>query len=122
MPPNIKVYRVHRLLAVLYGLLMLGCALAVFFGTRGAGMSTAASAGSITPILLFFGAIAAAHYYTGQACRKGKSGGRAASTVIACFMLLGFPIGTLIGAYLLYNNSGWPKGDEPVSAEAKLDF
>ena len=122
MPPNIKVYRVHRLLAVLYGLLMLACGLAVFFGTRGAGMSFAASAGAVSPLVLFFGGIAAAHDYTAQACRKGKSGGRTASTVIACFMLLGFPIGTLIGAYLLYNNSGWPKGDEAMTPEAKLDF
>lgn len=37
-------------------------------------------------------------------------------------MLLGFPIGTLIGAYLLFNSSDWPKPDEPLSREAKLDF
>lgn len=37
-------------------------------------------------------------------------------------MLLGFPIGTLIGGYLLYNSGGWPKPGEPQDRAAALDF
>ncbi|ANH68474.1 hypothetical protein [Mitsuaria sp. 7] len=116
MPPNIKVYRVHRLLAALYGLLGLAISGAIAFGS---GKDSVLAA---LPVLLVFGLICAMHGFTARAARKGTSGGRTASRVIAILMLLGFPIGTLIGAYLLFNSRDWPKPGEPLSREATLDF
>ena len=56
----------------------------------------------ILPVLLF-GVVIAAHLATAKGAREAKPWARTASIIISVFMLLGFPIGTLIGVYLLAN-------------------
>jgi hypothetical protein len=103
MDSQTKVFRAHRALAWFYALFGIGITAILTFGTD-EGFDT-----NLLPVLTSFGCIFAAHYFTARACRAGKEVGRIASIVISCLMLLGFPIGTLIGVYLLSNTwRSWP--------------
>lgn len=97
MDSHTKVFRAHRALSWFYALIGIVILAAVILGSRG---NTSVS---IVLVPLFFAGLFSAHHLTARACREGKSGGRVASIVIACLMLFGFPIGTLIGIYLLAN-------------------
>jgi amino acid permease len=97
MDSQTKVFRAHRALAWFYALIGVGVTAAVVLGS-----SRGFEPGMLI-MFLVFGCIFAVHYLTARACKAGKEGGRIASIVISCLMLLGFPIGTLIGIYLLSN-------------------
>ena len=97
MDSRTKVFRAHRALAWFYAFLGVGISAAVILGSRGN-----TNIGALL-VPLIFAAIFSVHYFTARACRDGKPGGRVASIVIACLMLVGFPLGTLIGIYLLAN-------------------
>lgn len=97
MDSRTKVFRAHRALAWFYAFIGIAISAAVILGSRG---NTGVS---IVLVPLIFAGVFSAHYFTARACREGKPGGRIASIVIACLMLPGFPIGTLIGIYLLAN-------------------
>lgn len=103
MDSHTKVFRAHRALAWFYALLgaaISAVVLSGFFGKVG---------NSVVLIPIIFVIIFSMHYFTARACKTGKPGGRLASIVIACFMLFGFPVGTLIGIYLLANTwRTWP--------------
>lgn len=98
MDSQTKVFRAHRALAWFYAAAGMAISAAVFFGTAGK-----ADGGVDWPVILVIALIFCAHHFTARACREGKLWGRIASTVIACVMLLWFPIGTLIAIYLLSN-------------------
>lgn len=106
-----KVFRVHRALGILYGVFAVAFTAIIF--TSG---TTDRDGGLPLFLLVFFGAISAIHIFTGRACRQGKQGGRQASIVIACLMLFGFPLGTLIGVYLLSNT--WKQWDSESALSA----
>jgi cytochrome bd-type quinol oxidase subunit 2 len=101
MTPREKVFRMHRILGLLYALLGLSFSVIVFLG------STSQNGDALLAITLLaiFGGIATIHFLIASACKAGKEGGRTASTIISCLMLLAVPIGTLIGIYLLANTS-----------------
>lgn len=106
MDSQTKVFRTHRAISWLYGAISGGLAAVIVFvllkGDR--------HALEMAPGAIFFALLFAAHHFTAQSCKQGKPGGRIASIVIACIMLIGFPIGTLIGTYLLSNTwRPWPK-------------
>jgi hypothetical protein len=102
MDRHTKVFRAHRALAWFYAFIFAAIVAVVLVSSGGkVGVS-------ILPLVLAFVGIFCAHYFTAQACKRGTAGGRIASIAISCLMLLGFPIGTLIGLYLLYNTwSPW---------------
>ena len=56
-------------------------------------------------VLTFVGAIAAAHRLAAEGARHGKPYGRRWSKIIGIVWLLGFPIGTILGAYVLRKTS-----------------
>jgi hypothetical protein len=65
--------------------------------------------------VIFFGFVVAAHLATAKGARQAKPWARTASIIISLFMLLGFPIGTLIGVYLLANTwKPWPPSPAPA--------
>lgn len=111
MDSQTKVFRAHRLLSWLYAALaLLVLSVLIFFGTLerdGAGLIS---------IALIIALVSALHHYTARACRQGKPWGRKASIAIACLMLLGFPVGTIIGVYLLINT--WRPWATPASLPA----
>jgi hypothetical protein len=103
MDSQTKVFRAHRALAWFYALLGAAISAVAFSGFLGK------MGNSVVLIPLIFAIIFSMHYFTAVACKTGKPGGRLASIVIACFMLFGFPIGTIIGIYLLANTwRTWP--------------
>jgi uncharacterized membrane protein len=97
MEKHIKVARVHRGLAFFYGFSMVFAVAALI----------------IQPIkdfttaeILFFAILAALlllHFFVAKGAREKKPWARGASIAIASLMLLGFPVGTIIGVYLLSN-------------------
>ena len=101
MDNNIKVARAHRALSWLYGLCVVLFSLVFFLP----GKEHAPAASYF--ILIFFGCLFALHHFTAKGARERKHWARNTSRGIAIFMLLGFPVGTLIGIYLLFNSSGW---------------
>ncbi len=52
---------------------------------------------------VFLGIVFAAHHSIARGARERKPWARVASIIVACLMLPGFPIGTIIGIYLLVN-------------------
>lgn len=103
-----KVFRAHRAIAWFYAITGLTFAgLALFAGDQ-------KMTGEFIAPIVVFGAIFAVHHFTAKACKAEKSGGRTASIVIACLLLLAFPVGTLIGIYLLSNT--WRPWHEVKSA------
>jgi hypothetical protein len=56
--------------------------------------------GAVT--LVMFGLLTAGFFLMGRALRALQRGVRTPTIILACVGLLGFPIGTLINAYLLY--------------------
>ena len=102
MENNIKVFRVHRALSWLNGILVF---LTIFF------LITLIKDGEpfgdfigILVLLIFFFLL---HYFIGKGAKEKKAWAKVCSVIIAIILLFGFPIGTIIGIYLLINNSGW---------------
>lgn len=89
-----KVFRVHRALAILYGLVSAGF---VWLFSQGSLPSMASA------VVLVILTIFATHTVLAIAARQGQAWARMASMVVGGLMLLGFPVGTLIGAYLIYH-------------------
>ena len=102
-----KVFRAHRAIAFFYAIVGLGMVAAMFVGAHGKIDL------SIVPMLLILTAVFSIHFFTARACRAGKQGGRVASITLAFLMLLAFPIGTIIGIYLLVHTwKPWPATGE----------
>lgn len=110
MQRSIKVYRAHRALALLYFLLIVLLAVIYLVADDVSGASIA------FPVLVM-GILFAAHYFTAKGAKESRPWARVSSIVIALLLLLGFPIGTLIGIYLLYNTwKPWKQVDTTLPA------
>ena len=97
MERNIKVFRAHRALSWLYLLLLALFAFIAF--------STPALLRD-PPLLSLFLVILAvflAHHLTAKGARENKPWARVTSIMISLVLLIGFPLGTIIGIYLLAN-------------------
>lgn len=109
---NDGLYRAHRALFVLYALLLslmlLACGWAVMDGASGFGLFPLAMG------LMIFGPIATAHGFAARGARLGKPWGRTLSRVVGVLLLFGFPVGTLIGIYILIQTGSnrWHGGEE----------
>lgn len=108
-----KVARAHRALSWVYGGLTAILLLLVFM------MPTDTPSEPMIGGIIFMGCIFAMHYFAAQGAFAKKEGARIASLAIGILMLFGFPLGTLVGIYLIYNASGsWDtaKGILPPAA------
>ncbi len=113
MSPREKVYRAHRALAFLYGGLTV---VMLFIGFQA---STARSGmGPIIGPALIIALLFALHMAVAVGAKRQRLWSRTASQVIGGLMLIGFPVGTLIGVYLLANT--WrPWQSEPTGATVR---
>lgn len=108
MEANIKVFRAHRALSWLYLFLLAAMGFVAFK------LRADPEVGMLYLYLVLLAGVFLAHHVTARGARDGKSWARTSSTVIACLMLLGFPVGTIIGIYLLVNT--WrPWGPQPIT-------
>jgi len=105
---NIKVARAHRALSWLYALF------AVLLAYLAVSMRSESDLMFLYVYLVLFALVFAAHHFTARGARECKPWARISSTVLACLMLLGFPIGTIIGIYLLVNT--WRPWDVPAGS------
>ncbi len=62
---------------------------------------------------LFVVVLFLAHHLTAKGARDKKPWARVSSIAISIFMLIGFPVGTLIGIYLLSNT--WNEWDQDAN-------
>ncbi|ADE11783.1 hypothetical protein [Sideroxydans lithotrophicus] len=100
MERHLIVARIHRGLSWFYGLLTL-----LFI------IATVMSEHEISPLasiyfMIIFGGMFALHFFTSRGASHTKNWARKTSIGIALLMLLGFPVGTVIGVYLLMNTTG----------------
>ena len=98
---NNGLYRLHRFL------LIVDISFIVIFAILGAGAffgphSEDAGLGFAGIVILPFAVI---HYYAAIGARTGKPWGRSLSRFIAAIMILGIPVGTMIGIFIL-NRTG----------------
>ena len=89
---NSGLFRVHRVFAIAYGTFTL---VTLFLATLPQFGLVAASFSVVTvPLFLV-------HFFAAKGAKAGKTYGRGLSNVIAVFLLLGIPIGTIVGVYIL---------------------
>jgi drug/metabolite transporter (DMT)-like permease len=105
---NIKVFRAHRALSWLYAM---GIALIVFLGFS---QPPSLKEPWWYFMLALFVGVFLAHHLTAKGARESKPWARTSSIVISVLLLFGFPLGTLIGIYLLSNT--WHAWDGKVGA------
>lgn len=112
---HLKSYRVHRVLSWLHGLvaLMLFALPFVARADREGLRPGELAAAFILPLFFFF--LAAFHHLVARGARMRKRWARVGSIALACLMLPGVPVGTIIGVYLLRNRS-WEAGSSGAPA------
>ena len=108
MDGNIKVARTHRALSWLHAL---GAAL-IFLVLLQSFFSKAPdeSPGGVLLLLGIVMGVVALHRSAARAAERNRPWARSLSRTIAAFLLIGFPLGTAIGLYMLYNcrRKRWP--------------
>jgi len=103
LEPNIKTARAHFALACLYGLVALIC---LFLFASDPGMR-----GAMVVVVVIIGGMFALHFAVSRGARQRKNWARITSLVFGFIALPGFPMGTLIGIYLI--SSAWNEWAEP---------
>jgi hypothetical protein len=112
---NSELYRLHRVLFIAYmSFIALFALIGVFALVRSGDMSGIDSVLIglvVVPISVF-------HYYAAKGVRDGKAWGRTLTKIFAGLLLIGFPIGTLIGIYIFKKTGEQWQGEN--SKEVKL--
>jgi membrane-bound ClpP family serine protease len=112
MEKHIKVARAHRALSWLHALMLVLLGAMIFF-VKDANMPN-----GVFVVLAFFAALFALHYFIGRGASARQHWARVASIMVAVLMLLGFPVGTIIGIYLLMN--GIPSWDNENASASRV--
>ncbi|MEO8160461.1 MAG: hypothetical protein ABI588_03505 [Arenimonas sp.] len=120
MDGSIKAWRTHRALSWLYGFVLL--AIVGFVVSRPVTPPMGVLFAPMAIVLLMF----AFHLVATRGARLRRPWARLASLVIGFILLIGFPVGTIIGLYLIsaswspwpepYTNAGSPSGAWPSNA------
>jgi fucose 4-O-acetylase-like acetyltransferase len=106
MENHIKLARAHKFISWFYGAFFIFILIILF--------PIDESDHFIFVPLILFGCLFALHQFTGKGVLQNKRWAINTSFVVALLMLLGFPIGTLIGLYLL--------GNQPKTKEDQQDI
>jgi|SRR5690348_15270849 len=109
MERNIKVFRVHRALYWFYLLLLF--IIAALVVTHLDQLDWALVVPLVLLAVLFL-----VHFVTARGAKACTRWGRICSMVIGIILLVGFPIGTIIGVYLLANT--WRPWGQPTASGA----
>jgi FtsH-binding integral membrane protein len=114
MERHIKVARAHRAISWLYAVCLATFLLVIFLN---ASDKQGFFVGMIFVSVIFLG-LFLLHHFTAKGARNREPWARISSIIISIFLLFGFPLGTLIGIYLLSNT--WSKWDEPRTYKGSL--
>jgi hypothetical protein len=114
LAPHAGLARIHFVLAIFLGILTLAmlAAIIVMIGTS---PEAAYAAGTALPYVLVVLAWTALHFFAWRKCKKQDKTGRDISMVLGLLMLFGFPIGTVIGVFMIIRVMRW-KDEKPVPA------
>ena len=93
MDLNVKLTKAHKVFALFYVLLPVPILVYMFFHET--------KLSTILICFAFFAFFSAIHFIAAIGAQQGTKWGRLMSRIIGVLMLLGFPIGTVIGIYLL---------------------
>jgi hypothetical protein len=107
MERNIKVFRVHRALYWFYLVLLIIIAAVVFTHLDQLDLAL------VAPVVLLV-ALFLVLFVTAKGAKACTRWGRICSMVIGVVLLFGFPVGTIIGVYLLANT--WRPWDRPATS------
>lgn len=110
---HVKSSRAHRILSGLYGLIALMLLALPYVASSGEEELHSADIAIAFAVPLFFFALATFHHLVSRGAKGRKRWARIGSIILACLLLPGIPVGTIVGVYLL-RNSSW----EPDSAVA----
>ena len=107
---------IHRTRAWIYGVLgALGVALCVFVGREATGVAVG--------IVLVVGVVVGLHVLLSVGARNRNEVAKFGSVIVGVLMLLGFPIGTIVGGMLIYNGvQNWPPKRDVVAGPAGPDM
>lgn len=114
--PNIKSWRVHRVLSGLYGLIALMLLALPYVARTGNEGLRSAEMAIASSVPLFFFALATFHHFVSRGAKERKRWARIGSIILACSLLPGVPVGTIIGVYLL-RNSSWTRDSAVAPGE-----
>lgn len=100
---NAGLVFIHGLFCLLY----IGIAAALFFGSKRDTFGIGFAA--------FFGVIASAHLFGAIGAYTGSNAGRWVTRILGILMLTGFPLGTLIGIFMLMRTgeNRWESREHP---------
>lgn len=113
MQPHVRSWRAHRALSWLYGLIALMLLALPYVARTGQEGLLPAEMAIALSLPLFFFALAILHHFVARGAKERKRWARIGSIVLACLLLPGVPVGTIIGVYLLRNGS-WEPGSAVV--------
>lgn len=106
MGNHLRVARVHKVLSLIY--LALGCIvlpmIAYLIYQDSVKVNRTVEVGFLIFVFLF----AYFHHCISKAAKELMPWAKVASVIIGIFLLSGFPIGTLVGVYLILNCRKWP--------------
>jgi hypothetical protein len=98
---------IHRTIAWIYG--GLGLVILAVFAFASLGSSREHEWGAAAAVALFFGAVVALHAALAVGARNRSGIAKTGSVIVGVLMLFGFPIGTIVGGFLIYNGTqNWP--------------
>ncbi len=106
MQRRIRVQRAHRALAWFYGLMIVVFLLARLLWSELPGSAMLLPAGVLVALFTL-------HLAISRAALAARPWARIASMVVGVCLLFGFPVGTVIGVYLLANT--WQPWSTPVA-------
>lgn len=105
---------IHRVIAWFYG--VIGAILTLFAAFSG-------GKGPAFIVALIVGAIVLLHAVLAAGARNRNEVAKFGSVVVGALMLFAFPIGTIVGGFLIYNGvQNWPPRRDATAAPAGRDL
>ncbi|WP_410210313.1 hypothetical protein [Aquirhabdus sp.] len=106
MENNLRVAKVHFALSVFYVIFLIIFVLDRFLGHSMESLENKIV--DVVAIVMTVTLIGGIHFLISRGAKNKKPWARIASIIVACILLVGIPIGTMIGIYLLKYNR-WSK-------------
>ena len=115
MPGYVKAGRVMRFLGWIGAFVMICVVIAIVAGMLGSAKKMPPSGWFAIPLVFVIGGASCwFQLFLGQAVKNHKEWARTVGIILSALQLFAFPLGTLIGAYILWQL--WKGWDDPAPA------